>query len=85
VRYSSLLMGMLMIASTGNAAFADSCVGGQQPAPPALARRLALPSCGFAATESWGSNGCQLCDAGDKYPGPYAPHVILQSRSSRFR
>ena len=37
-------------------------VNGQQEAAPALAARMALPDCGFAATESWGANGYQLCD-----------------------
>jgi hypothetical protein len=43
--------------------FAAYCPGGQQPAPPALAAQMALPLCGFAASQDVGSNGCQLCDA----------------------
>jgi len=43
-------------------AFARSFHGGQYPAPPFVAAESALPECGFAATESWGSNGFQYCD-----------------------
>jgi hypothetical protein len=35
---------------------------GQRPAPPSITSQLALPDCGFAATESWGPNGFQYCD-----------------------
>jgi hypothetical protein len=42
--------------------------GGQQAAPPAVAAQSALPECGFAATESWGTNGFQLCDARNVRP-----------------
>jgi hypothetical protein len=33
---------------------------------------MALPLCGFAATKRWGPNGCQLCDARNMYPNPFA-------------
>ena len=35
---------------------------GQRTVPPSIANQLALPDCGFAATESWGPNGFQYCD-----------------------
>jgi hypothetical protein len=43
-------------------ALTQSYQDGQYPAPPSLAAQLALPACGFAATESWGPNGFQYCD-----------------------
>jgi hypothetical protein len=52
--------------------FARYCEGGQQPVPPAVAAQMALPLCGFAATKRWGPNGCQLCDARNMYPNPFA-------------
>jgi hypothetical protein len=86
VRYSSLLLGMFLIASTGTAALADPfCAGGQQPAPPALVEQLALPLCGFAATESWAPNGCQFCDPRNEYPKRSAPYGKPLRRLSRFR
>jgi hypothetical protein len=81
----SFLLGTFLIASIGNAALAQSCPGGQKPAPAALAAQLALPSCGFAATESWGRNGCQWCDARDMHPNPFGPRAIPQGESSHFR
>ena len=58
---------MLLVAAVLGAvtapAFARSYHhGGQYPAPPSVAAESALPECGFAATESWGSNGFQYCD-----------------------
>jgi hypothetical protein len=57
---------MLLVAAVLGAitapAFARSHHGGQYPAPPSVAAESALPECGFAATESWGSNGFQYCD-----------------------
>ena len=52
--------------------FAYYCEGGQQPVPPEIAARMALPLCGFAATKRFGPNGCQLCDARNMYPNPFA-------------
>ena len=72
VRYSVLLLGTLAVVSGGNSAFAYYCEGGQQPAPPAIAERMALPLCGTAATQPWGPNGCQLCDTLQMYPNPFA-------------
>ena len=54
-------------ATASSLAFAQSLDGGQYPAPPALANRMALPECGFAATESWGPNGFQYCDSRNVY------------------
>ena len=78
MRYISLLVGTFLIASTGNAALAQSCAGGQEPAPPAMAEQLALPICGFAATESWGPNGCQWCVARNMHPNPLARRPSLK-------
>ena len=85
MRLHSLLLGTFLTASIGNAALAQSCAGGQKPAPAAMAEKLALPLCGFAATESWGPNGCQWCDARDTHPNPLGPHAIPQNESRRFR
>jgi len=85
VRYIYLFCGTFLIASGGNAAFGHVCAenGGQLPAPPAIARRMALPACGFAATESWGPNSCQLCDLRNEYPNPFDPHAISRTQSNR--
>ena len=83
VRYSLLLLGTLATASGGNSAFAYFCEGGQQPVPPAIAERMALPLCGAAATQSWGPNGCQLCDTRNMYPNPFA--VRSTPRSHLYR
>jgi hypothetical protein len=40
---------------------------GQYPLPRALSGRTAQPECGFAATESYGPNGFQLCDPKNIY------------------
>jgi hypothetical protein len=72
VRYHVLLLGTLLAASGANSAHAYYCEGGQQPVPPAVAERMALPLCGFAATRRWGPNGCQLCDPRNTYPNPFA-------------
>jgi len=72
VRYSLLLPLSLLIVSGANPAAAYYCEGGQQPVPPAVAERMALPLCGFAATQPWGPNGCQLCDTRNMYPNPFA-------------
>jgi hypothetical protein len=63
--------GIALLASSGHPAIAAYCENGQMPAPPAVAARMALPLCGFAATKRWGPNGCQLCDARNMYPNPY--------------
>jgi hypothetical protein len=45
---------------------------------------MALPACGFAATERWGPNGCQLCDSRNMYPNPFtgdgAPATVRPAR-----
>jgi hypothetical protein len=62
-------------------AFAQSYHGGQYPAPPSLAAQSALPSCGFAAIESWGSNGFQYCDPGN-IQGSYRHRFGRSGRTS---
>jgi hypothetical protein len=69
---------------TGKAALAESCADGQQPAPPALAQQLALPLCGFAATEQ-GPTSCKWCDPRNMYPNPFAPHATHHTQFGRFR
>ena len=66
-----LLGGLLTLVGGSNPASARFCEGGQQPVPPAVAARMALPLCGIAATQPWGPNGCQLCDARNMYPNPF--------------
>lgn len=67
---------LLMLATAlacfagGSQAFAEARGSGQYPAAPATAEQLALPECGFAATESWGPNGLQYCDPDNVYPKP---------------
>jgi hypothetical protein len=63
----------LMYVVTCTAAFAGPYewpYQGQYPLPPSLSNRTAQPECGFAATESWGPNGFQLCDSKNIYPAP---------------
>jgi hypothetical protein len=62
MRYGVFALATVLTVLGSEASFAAYCSGGQQPAPPALAAQMALPECGFAATETWGPNGCQLCD-----------------------
>src|SRR5262249_23029511 len=57
MRYGILVMTILFTALGGEPGRAAYCEGGQQPAPPALAARMALPACGFDATKRWGPNG----------------------------
>jgi hypothetical protein len=72
MKYSVLLAGLLVELLTPGAAFAYYCEGGQQPVPPTIAQRMALPLCGIGATQPWGPNGCQLCDTRNMYPSPFA-------------
>jgi len=74
MNYRMLLAAAVFGAITGPA-FAQSYQGGQYPAPPSIAAQSALPSCGFAATESWGPNGFQYCDSGN----------VHDSNGHRFR
>jgi hypothetical protein len=74
MRYGLLTLAMLLTVSGSGASFAYYCEGGQQPVPPAVAAQMALPLCGFAATKRWGPNGCQLCDARNMYPNPFAAY-----------
>ena len=65
--------------------FAYYCEGGQQPVPPEIAARMALPLCGFAATKRFGPNGCQLCDARNMYPNPFAADGAPVKRAHHAR
>jgi hypothetical protein len=71
MRYGLFILATLLTASGSNSSFAF-CEDGQEPAPPAVTERVALPACGFAATNRWGPNGCQLCDPRNIYPNPFA-------------
>jgi hypothetical protein len=74
MRYSAIAIGALLTALGSDYSLAYYCEGGQQPVPPAIAAQMALPLCGFAATKRWGPNGCQLCDASNMYPNPFAEY-----------
>ena len=67
MRYAAFALAIMLTVLGGKTSFAAYCQGGQQPASPALAAQMALPLCGFAAAETWGPNGCQLCDARNIY------------------
>jgi hypothetical protein len=74
MRYGILVLTLLFTLSASGPSYAAYCEGGQLPVPPAVARQMALPECGFAATKRWGPNGCQLCDPRNVHPRPNAPH-----------
>jgi hypothetical protein len=65
---------MVLALSACGSASAYECASGQQPVPPRVAARMALPLCGIAATQPWGPNGCQLCDSRNMYPNPFGPY-----------
>jgi hypothetical protein len=69
MKYVAFALATLFTAVCGQASFAAYRQAGQQEAPPALAAQMALPDCGFAATESYGPNGFQLCDGRNIYGG----------------
>jgi hypothetical protein len=71
MRWRVMLLTAALAAPTGNSAFAQFLNQGQYPAPPWIANRMALPECGFAATERWGPNGFQYCDPKNIYPPLY--------------
>jgi hypothetical protein len=75
-----MALAALLTASGANPALANFCEDGQQPVPPAIAERMALPLCGFAATHRWGPNGCQLCDSRNMYPNPFATRTVPRYR-----
>jgi hypothetical protein len=86
MRLAFLGLATLIVASGGNSAFAQyDCPGGQRPVPPAVAERMALPLCGFAATKRWAGNMCQLCDPRNMYPNPFGPYPAPRSRYYYFR
>jgi hypothetical protein len=70
MKYRVLLLGLLLEPFAAKGASAYYCEGGQQPVPPAVAERMALPLCGIGATQPWGPNGCQLCDTRNMYSSP---------------
>lgn len=85
MKYFLLLLTTLLGVSVGNSAQAYYCEGGQQPVPPAVAERMALPLCGFAATKRFGPNGCQLCDSRNMYPNPFATRTVPPNRYYNVR
>jgi hypothetical protein len=80
---SSLTVGLVLAVSTIGPAGARYCAGGQQPVPPSIAERMALPLCGIAATHDWGPNGCQLCDSRNTYPNPFGAYGQARSAPRR--
>jgi hypothetical protein len=62
MKYVTLIV-VSIAAASGTVARSAFAHDGQYPVPPATASRAALPACGFAATQSWGQNGFQYCDA----------------------
>src|ERR1700692_4835062 len=89
MRLVALLFAGLLTLSGNELSYAFYCEGGQQPVPPAVAAQMALPSCGFAATERWGPNGCQLCDSRNMhlnpFPGDGAPATARPARRKPWR
>jgi hypothetical protein len=75
---------LLMLVGS-NQSLAYYCADGQQPVPPAVAARMALPLCGFAATKRWGPNGCQPCDSRNMYPNPFATDGVPLKRARHAR
>ncbi len=71
MKSGALIAGLALVLLQPDFAFARFCEGGQQPVPPPVAARMALPLCGIAATQPWGPNGCQLCDPRNMYPNPF--------------
>jgi hypothetical protein len=76
----ALISAALLTLIGSDPSFAYYCAGGQQPVPPEIAARMALPLCGFAATKRWGPNGCQLCDARNIYPNPFSADGAFVAR-----
>lgn len=79
------LVAITMLAFSTSSAMAGYCAGGQQPVPPEVAERMALPLCGFAATQPWGPNGCQPCDSRNMYPNPFGAYDEAPAASRRAR
>jgi hypothetical protein len=69
MKYVAFALATLCTVVGSQASFAAYRQPGQREAPPALAAQMALPECGFAATESFGPNGFQLCDGRNIYGG----------------
>jgi hypothetical protein len=81
----ALIAAALLTLIGSDRSFAYYCADGQQPVPPAIAARMALPLCGFAATKRWGPNGCQPCDARNMYPNPFAADGAYAGRRAHVR
>jgi hypothetical protein len=79
------IAGLALILAGGRPALAHYCEDGQMPAPPEVAAQMALPLCGFAATNRWGPNGCQLCDPRNMHPNPYSDYHGGLHRPHRYR
>jgi hypothetical protein len=79
----ALISAALLTLIGSDRSFAYYCADGQQPVPPEIAARMALPLCGFAATKRWGPNGCQLCDARNMYPNPFAADGAYGGKRAR--
>ena len=75
----------LLTLLASSQSYAYFCADGQQPVPPEIAARMALPLCGFAATKRWGPNGCQLCDSRNMYPNPFAADGAPVRRAHQAR
>jgi hypothetical protein len=69
MKYLALALATALPLLGGTVSYAAYRQAGQQAASPALAAEMALPECGFAATESFGPNGFQLCDSRNVYGG----------------
>jgi hypothetical protein len=85
-RLCALFLGALALFGSAPipAAMAYYCEDGQQPVPPEVAARMALPLCGFAAAKRWGPNGCQLCDSRNIHPNPFTGYENPY-RTHRYR
>jgi hypothetical protein len=84
MRLTIVLLAASLLVPAGSSAFARFLYEGQYPAPPALANRMALPECGFAATERWGPNGFQYCDPKNIYP-PLYPRSVRPAHRRSYR
>jgi hypothetical protein len=88
MKHTLLALATLLAASGDNPAFAQYsyyCPGGQQPVPPIIAERMALPLCGFDAAKRWTGNMCQLCDSRNMYPNPFVAYPAPRSRYYEVR
>jgi hypothetical protein len=81
MKWPALTLAILVPALGAERALAQSyCPNGQRPVPPAVAERMALPLCGFAAARPWTGNTCQPCDSRNMYPNPFAGDRRIRTR-----